>query len=80
MFSRNAKPGMFGLGKAPKENFLAYSSQFIFLIIRFVSGNVVMVAIDLGGKSPIIGECIMELNESMCYLFVFYVSFVCSSV
>ena len=47
---------MFGLGIAPKENFLAYSTQFIFLIIRLVPGNVVMVAIDMCEKSPITVE------------------------
>ena len=55
-FSTIAKPGMFGLDIASKENFLAYSTQFIFLIIRLVPGNVVMVAIDMCGKSPITGE------------------------
>ena len=41
MFSTIAKAGMFGLDMAPKENFLAYSNQFIFLIIRLIPGNVV---------------------------------------
>ena len=45
LFSRIAKPRIFGLGMTPKENFLDYSTQFIFLIIRLVPGNVVMVAI-----------------------------------
>ena len=58
LFSRNVKPGMFGLGIAPKETFLAYSTQFVFLIIRLVPGNVVMVAIDMCRKSPITGEWI----------------------
>ena len=39
LFSTIAKPGMFGLVMVPKEGFLAYSTQFIFLIIRFVPGN-----------------------------------------
>ena len=56
MFSTTAEPGMVGLGMVPKEVFLAYSTQFIFLIIRLVPGNVVMVAIDMCGKSPITGE------------------------
>ena len=48
MFSTIAKTGMFGLGMVPKEGFLAYSTQFIFFIIRLVPGNVVMVvAIDM---------------------------------
>ena len=58
MFSKNVKPGMFGLGIALKETLLAYLTQFIFLIIRLVLGNVVMVAIDMCGKSPITGEWI----------------------
>ena len=58
LFSRNAKPGMFGLGIALKETFLAYSTQFVFFIIRLVPGNVVMVAIDMCRKSPITGEWI----------------------
>ena len=56
LFRTIAKSGMFGLDIASKENFLAYSTQFIFLIIRLVPGNVVMVAIDMCGKSPITGE------------------------
>ena len=55
LFSRNVKPWMFGLGIAPKETFLMYSTQFVFLIIRLVPGNVVLVAIDMCGKSPITG-------------------------
>ena len=31
LFSRNFKRGMFGLGIAPKENFLAHSTQFLIL-------------------------------------------------
>ena len=31
----------------PKETFLAYSTQFVFLIIRVVHGNMIMVAIDI---------------------------------
>ena len=58
----HAKPGMFGLGRTPKENFLTYSTQFIFLIIRLVPGNVVMVAIDMCGKSPITGEWIYGIT------------------
>ena len=62
LFSAIAKPGMFGLGMVPKEGFLAYSTQFIFLIIRLVPGNVVMVAIDMCGKSPITGEWIYGIT------------------
>ena len=56
MFTRNAKPEMFVLGSAPKENILAYSTQFIFLIIRLDHGNVIMVANGMCGKRPITGE------------------------
>ena len=47
LFSTIAKPEMFGLGMTTKENFLAYATQFIFLILRLVTGNVVMVATDM---------------------------------
>ena len=56
MFSTIAETRMFGLGMVPKKVFLAYSTQFIFMIIRLVPGNVVMVATDMCGKSPITGE------------------------
>ena len=80
-----AKPSMLELGIAPKENFLAYSTQFIFLIIRLAPGNVVMVAIDMCGKSPSRGNGggegsgYMELSENMFYLlcFLFIYLFVC---
>ena len=49
---------MFGLGTALKEVFFAYSTQFVFLTIRLVPGNVVMVGIDLCGKSLVMGEWI----------------------
>ena len=62
MFSTIAKPEMFGLGMVPKEGFLAYSTQFIFLIIRLVPGNVVMVVTDMCGKIPITGEWIYEIT------------------
>ena len=66
MFYTIAEPGMFGLGMVLKEVFLAYSTQFIFLIIRLVPGNVAMVAIDMCGKRPITGEWIyMELHENI---------------
>ena len=42
----------------PKEGFPAYSIQFIFLIIRLAPGNVVMVAPDMCGRSPITREWI----------------------
>ena len=41
---------------APKEDLLAYSTEIIFLTMRLVPGNVVMVAIGMCGKSPITGE------------------------
>ena len=62
LFSRNVKPGMFGLGIAPRETFLVYSIQFVFLIIIFVPGNVIMVAIDVCGKSPITREWIYGIT------------------
>ena len=56
------EPGMLGLGMASNENFLPYSTQFIFLIIKLVPGNVVMVATDMCGKSPITGEWIYGIT------------------
>ena len=67
MFSRNVKPGMFGLGIVPKETFLAYSTQFVLLIIRLAPGNVVMVALDMCGKSPITGEWIFGITRNHMY-------------
>ena len=51
-----------GLDIVSKKNFLAYPTQFIFLVIRLVPGNVVMVAIDMYGKSPITGEWIYGIT------------------
>ena len=84
-FSTIAKPGMLGLGMAPKENFLAYSTQFIFLMIRLVPGNVVLVAIDMCGKSPITGEWIYGIMwkrvlRFMCFVYLFIYLFICLSV
>ena len=62
MFSRNVNPRMFGLGIALKEIFVAYSTQFVFLTIRLVPENVVMVAIDMCGRSPITGEWIYRIT------------------
>ena len=62
MFSTIAKPEMFGLGMVPKEGFLAYSTQFIFSIIRLAPGNMVMVATNMCGKSPIMGEWIYAIT------------------
>ena len=62
LFSTIAKPGMFWLAIASKENFLAYSTRFIFLIIKLVPRNEVMVTIDICGKSPITGEWIYEIT------------------
>ena len=58
MFGTIAKPRMLGLDIVPKENFLVYSTQFTFLVIILVPGNVVMVTVDMCGKSPITGEWI----------------------
>ena len=73
LFSTVAKPGMFGLGMVSKENFLAYSTQFISLIIRLVPGNVVMVAIDMCGKSPIMGKWIYGITWKHVLAFTFLV-------
>ena len=77
LFNRNVKPGMSGLGMVEKENFLAYSTQFVILTIRFVPGNVIMVAIYLCGESPITGEWIYWIMSKHVYfsisvLFIVY--------
>ena len=68
LFSRNVKPGMLEVGMMLKENFLTYSTQFVFLTIRLVPGNVVMVSIDMCEKSSIKGCGYMKLHENMCIL------------
>ena len=62
LFSRNDKPGMFGLGMVRKKNFLVYSTQVVFLTIRLVPGNVVMVTLYMCRKSPITGEWIYGIT------------------
>ena len=73
MFSRNVKPGMFGLGIVPKEVFLAYPNQFVFLTIRLVPGSIFMVAIDTHRKSSITGEWIYGINIGYFDIFVLFV-------
>ena len=53
---------MFRLGIAPKETFLAYSTHFVFLTI------VVMVAINMCGKSPTTEEWIYGISWKHVYL------------
>ena len=59
---------MFRLGVAPKETFLAYSAHFVFLTIRLVPGNVVMVAINMCGKSLTTEEWIYGISWKHVYL------------
>ena len=59
---------MFRLGVAPKETFLAYSTHFVFLTIRLVPGNVVMVAINMCGKSLTTEEWIYGISWKHVYL------------
>ena len=66
---------MFGLGMVPKENFLAYSSQFVFLTITLVLWNVLMVAIDTCAKSPITGEWIYPVTWKYMYFNISVLSF-----
>ena len=58
---------MLQLGIAPKETFLGYSTQFVFLRIRLLLENVVMVAIDMCRKNPITGEWIYGITWSHVY-------------
>ena len=74
LFSRIVKPRMFGLGIAPKEVFLAYSTQFLFLSKRLVPGSVVSVAIDMHRESPIITEWLYGLRENVYFnIFVLFI-------
>ena len=59
---------MFRLGVAPKETFLVYSTHFVFLTIRLVPGNVVMVAINMCGKSLTTEEWIYGISWKHVYL------------
>ena len=77
LFSTIAKPEMFELGMALKENFPAYSTQFIYLIIRLVPGNVVLVAIDMCEKIPITGEWIYGITWKHVLPFIYIFLFVC---
>ena len=72
LFIKIAKPGMFVLSIVPKENFLAYSTQIIFLIIRLVPWSVVMVAIDMCGKSPVTGEWIYGITWKHVLAFIYF--------
>ena len=80
--SRNAKSAMFELVMAQKENFDTYLTKLI--PQGPVAGNIVMVATDMCGNSPIVGEKgggYMELRKNICYflyflftdLFVFFI-------
>ena len=79
LFRIIAKPGMFELSMVSKEGFCTYSTQFIFLIIRLVPWNVIMVATDTCGKSPIMGEWIYGITwkHILAFMFFVYYSFVC---
>ena len=55
-----------------KKDFLAFSTQFIFSIIRLVPTKEVMVTIYMFGKSPITQKSrYMELRENIYYFLCF---------
>ena len=58
---------MFGLGIVLKEIFLVYSTQFVFLTIRLVPGNVAMVTINMCEKSPVMEEWIYGITWKHVY-------------
>ena len=62
MFSTITKPEMFALVMTPKENFLAYSKQFIVFIIELVLGNGVMVVIHSAERAPVTSEWIYGIT------------------
>ena len=53
------------------KNFLAYSTQCIFFIMRLIPRNMVMVAINMCKKNPSQGSGYMESCETMYYLLCF---------
>ena len=79
LFFLIAIAGMLGLGMEPNEGFFTYSSQFIFLIMILVPGNMVMVAIDICGKSSTTGEGIYGITwkHVLAFMFFVYYLFVC---
>ena len=81
LFSIIVKPGMFGLGMASKENFLTYSSWFIFLIMKLVPRNLIMAIIDMCDKVPILGEWIYENTWKHVLPLIFFIYLlICLSV
>ena len=60
------KLGMFGQAQCRRRYILPYSTQFL-IRIRYVPGNVVMVATDIYGKSPP-RSGYTELRESMTFI------------
>ena len=62
---------MFGLGIAPKKIFLAYSTRVVFSKIRLATGNVIIAATDMCGKSPITGEQIYGITSKLVYFNTF---------
>ena len=58
---------MFGLGIASKQNFVAYSAQFVLLIIRHVPEIMVMVVIDTFKKIPMMGQWIYRITRKHVY-------------
>lgn len=70
--SRNAKPAMFELAMAQKENVDTYSTKLI--PQGPAAGNIVMVVIDMCGNSPPSwGEKggYIESHKNMCYFLYF---------
>ena len=55
----------------PKVNVLAHSTQFIFLTIRLVPENVIMVAITNCGNSPSRGVDIWKFVKTCINFYVF---------
>ena len=59
---------------AQKENFLTYSTQFVFLIMRIVPGNIDLVATDMSEKSSTTREYeLLELRKNSILIFSFII-------
>ena len=83
LFSTIAKPGMFGLGMAPKEGFLAYSGLFNLFDNKNCTwkrrgDGCTDMCTDMCQKSPITREWIYGISENFyAFMFFVYYLFIC---
>ena len=61
---------MFELGIEPKENFLTYSTQFVFFTIRLVPETWSWTPLTCAERAPSRGSGYIELRANMCILII----------